>query len=510
MRTPPGLVDERPGKNITERQEAKELGKPKSETILAREAPRNEAPPPKSNVDCAGDAIYILRADDGRIVNCNSQACLELGYSRDELLKLSAKDIETQVAPGEIDTIHNGLQPGEVKTIAGLHRRKDGSVFPVEIHLSSLSPTHSGLMIAVVHNIAEERRVEEERRHNLAKIERLAEEMQILAETGRVISSTLEIDKVYECIATEIAKLIHFDGLIVNLFYSHDETLKVVYIAGEDIPGRRVGESYPLRDTVSETVARTKRGVIAQSETPEGLLDIFPGLIPAASMGMCSILVVPLISRDELIGSLTMRSRTPFAYIERDLLLAEKIGMQIAAAINNAQLYSRLKQTEEKLKAHQKGLEEEVRKRTAELEVKNITLEELNTTLKVLIKQREDDKRELEERFVTNVRNLVLPFVQQMKKGHLDMGQQPCLEIIEAYLLNIATPFLKNIRQFNLTPKELKVAALVRNGRKTKEIAEALHVATGSVDIHRNNIRKKLGLNNRKANLQSLLETLEH
>jgi DNA-binding CsgD family transcriptional regulator len=350
---------------------------------------------------------------------------------------------------------------------------------------------------------------EGEIRQNQERAERFAEEMGILAETGRVISSTLEIDKVYECITAEIGKLIRFDSLIVNLFNTQHETLQVAYICGRDIPGRRMGESYPLRDTVSEEVARRRRGVIVQSENPEDLLKIFAALIPAVSMGMRSILTVPLISRDVLIGSMAIRSEKPFAYTERDLLLAEKIGMQIASAINNAQLYSCLKQAEEKLKGHQKNLEAIVKKRTAELEIKNITFEELNTTLKVLLKQREDDKRDLEERFVMNVRNLVLPFVEQMKKGRLVAGQQLCLEIIETYLLNIASPFLKNIRQFNLTPQELKVAAFVRNGITTKEIAETLGLATGSIDIHRNNIRKKLGLNSRKANLQSHLETLE-
>jgi DNA-binding CsgD family transcriptional regulator len=60
----------------------------------------------------------------------------------------------------------------------------------------------------------------------------------------------------------------------------------------------------------------------------------------------------------------------------------------------------------------------------------------------------------------------------------------------------------------NLTPEELRVAVLVRNGRTTKEIAEILSLAKGSIDIHRNNIRRKLGLNGRKTGLQSHLETL--
>jgi DNA-binding CsgD family transcriptional regulator len=129
--------------------------------------------------------------------------------------------------------------------------------------------------------------------------------------------------------------------------------------------------------------------------------------------------------------------------------------------------------------------------------------------LKVLLKQREDDKKDMEERFVMNMQNLVLPFVEQMKKGNLGAGQQANLDIIETHLHNIATPLLKNIRQFNFTPKEIKVAMLVKEGKSTKEIAEMLKISTESIDVHRKNMRKKLGVSNRKANLQSHLVSLE-
>ena len=167
------------------------------------------------------------------------------------------------------------------------------------------------------------------------------------------------------------------------------------------------------------------------------------------------------------------------------------------------------KQAEAELERHRKYLERMVKERTAELEVKNKTLQELNTALKVLLKRREDDKKDMEEKFVMNLQNLVLPFVEQMKKGQFGAGQRAYLDIIETHLHNIATPLLKNVRQFNFTPKEIKVAMLVKEGKSTKEISEILGISTESIDVHRKNIRKKLGLSNRKANLQSHLVSLE-
>ena len=166
------------------------------------------------------------------------------------------------------------------------------------------------------------------------------------------------------------------------------------------------------------------------------------------------------------------------------------------------------KRIEEDLEKYRMHLEEMVSERTTELEMKSKSLEELNTTLKVLLQKREDDKKVMEERFVMNVKNLVLPYVEQLKKGRLDAGQRTYLDVVEAHLDEITTPLLQNIGQFNLTRKEITVAALIKQGKSTKEIAEILGIASGSIDVHRRNIRKKLGLTNRKANLLSRLESL--
>ncbi len=148
---------------------------------------------------------------------------------------------------------------------------------------------------------------EEEERRSRETAERLAKEMAILAEIGRVIGSTLEIDKVYERVAAEIRKLIPFDSLVVNLSNAQQETLDVAYVFGLDIPGRRVGDSFPVRGTLGEGVIRTRKGVIVQSENPEDLIDKFPSLIVSIRAGMRSMISVPLISRDEVIGTLIMQ-----------------------------------------------------------------------------------------------------------------------------------------------------------------------------------------------------------
>ncbi len=157
-----------------------------------------------------------------------------------------------------------------------------------------------------------------------------------------------------------------------------------------------------------------------------------------------------------------------------------------------------------------KQAEEELKKKEAELERKSASLVESNAALRVLLKQREEDKVEFERNVISNVREIVAPYIEELKKSQLTANQSVCIETVEANLQNIISPFLRNItlRQFNLTPKEFQVANLVKEGRTTKEIADFLNISPGAIDFHRNNIRKKLGLNNKKSNLRSYLLSL--
>jgi len=152
-------------------------------------------------------------------------------------------------------------------------------------------------------------------------------------------------------------------------------------------------------------------------------------------------------------------------------------------------------------------MEEALRKREEELEHKSQNLEEMNTALRVLLKHREEDKSELEERLLSNVKKLVVPYVEKLRKSRLTVEQASYVEILDDHLQDILSPFLRNLgtRYLNLTPKEIQVASLIREGKTSKDIAEILGVSARAVDFHRDNIRIKLGIKNKKANLRSYL-----
>jgi len=141
----------------------------------------------------------------------------------------------------------------------------------------------------------------------------------------------------------------------------------------------------------------------------------------------------------------------------------------------------------------------------AELELQTCKLEETNTALKVLMQQRIEDKTELEETVLLNVKELIMPFGEKLKNSRLDSKQKAYVNIIESNLNEIVAPLLREFSKTNLklTPTEIQVTNLVKHSKTTKEIAEILNLAKSTIDFHRSNIREKLGIKNKKINLRT-------
>jgi len=156
-----------------------------------------------------------------------------------------------------------------------------------------------------------------------------------------------------------------------------------------------------------------------------------------------------------------------------------------------------------------KQAEEALSKSEKELKSKTENLEEVNSALNVLLKRVEEGRIELEEKILSNIRELVLPYIDRLKKTQLSDHQASYLMVIETNLDNIASSFLYHLkmRYLNLTHRELQVASLVKEGKSTKEIAGLLNIAIKTVVFHRNSLRNKLGLKNQKANLRAHLLT---
>jgi GAF domain-containing protein len=170
----------------------------------------------------------------------------------------------------------------------------------------------------------------------------LSNENDALAEIGRIVNSSLDIDEVFERTGQQVRKLIPFDRLAITLVDPEKRTFHTPHVSGETIEGWEAGSTDPLPGSASEAIVLTRSGLLANSEEMEQLIKRFPTLDLGVDQGLVSLIAVPLISNDDALGALNLRSRDPHAYTEKEMRLAQRIAAQIAGAIANSQLHSDL------------------------------------------------------------------------------------------------------------------------------------------------------------------------
>lgn len=137
-------------------------------------------------------------------------------------------------------------------------------------------------------------------------------------------------------------------------------------------------------------------------------------------------------------------------------------------------------------------------------------LEDVKNALRVIFKSRREDQEYLEARLQRNINELIIPYITKLENCTLDEKCKNYLNILKLNFQDIVSPFLNNLYSSykDLTPTEIAVVVMVKNGVKSKSIADLLGISVGTVDTHRNNIRKKLGLKRGKTNLRSYLLSL--
>jgi PAS domain S-box-containing protein len=283
---------------------------------------------------------------EGRIIQINHTELEILGYTAQEMLGqpvwkfIGEEEKSRQAVLAKL----SGAGPTS-KAFERLYRRKDGTTFPALIEDRLLRDGEGRItgIRSMIRDITEQKRAEEALQRSEEAAKRLAQENAIVAEIGQIVSSTLNIEEIYERFAEEVKKLIPFDRIVINLIDIEKSTVSNVYMAGEGIGDREVGKIYPLKGSGSAEMVRTKSTLLIQTEDFNEYKDRFPMLLSTFQAGFRSIMNVPLFSKGQIIGGLLLRSFKPYAYTDKDVRLAERIGNEIAGAIVNAQLYEEMK-----------------------------------------------------------------------------------------------------------------------------------------------------------------------
>jgi PAS domain S-box-containing protein len=282
---------------------------------------------------------------EGRITRVNRTDLKILGYTAEEMIgqpiwKLS---LEGEKAREQVLEKLAGAKP-PARNLERTYKRKDGTALPVLIEDSPIVDEKGRIkgMRVTIQDITERKKIEEALRISQEEASQLAQENAIVAEIGRIINSTINIEKVYARFAEEVRKLIPFDRITVNNINPDRTSLTIAYVFGMRVGDRQEGTVVPLESALYENLIVRQQSFIICPQSESEWAERYPYLMSVYRMGIRTTMMVPLISKNQVIGFLHLQSFKPNAYTEHDVKLAEKIGNQIAGAITIAEQYEEM------------------------------------------------------------------------------------------------------------------------------------------------------------------------
>ena len=394
----------------------------------------------------------ILFHHEGRILDVNENFARMSGYARGELIGMSLYEL---VASESRSLVKAGLDTQDKAHYEAIGLRKDGSRLPVEVHAKDI--TYCGRMAraAAVRDISERKRSEQAlqaaNQQLLDIIDFLPDATVVIDLQGAVIAWNRAIEEMTGIRKEDI--LGKGDHEYALPFYGKARTLLVDLVLKADA---ELEKSY-------DHIERRGNTIYAEAYVPG---------IRGGKGGYMWGTASPLFDRD---GS-------------------------VIGAIESIRDIS-----------ERKEMESALREREKELGGKSLELQETNTALRVLLKRREEDQKEFGANVLSNMKELVFPYLQKLGSSRLDEMQRTYLGILESHLEDISAPFLRSLStEFShLSPMELQVAGLIKAGKRNKEISEILGLSLNTILTHRYHLRTKLGLKNKDANLVSYLKSIK-
>ena len=150
----------------------------------------------------------------------------------------------------------------------------------------------------------------------------------------------------------------------------------------------------------------------------------------------------------------------------------------------------------------------ELQETNRQLTLERKALQESNTAMRIVLARIEQEKQEIHRHIKTNVDKILMPILQALAL-QLPPTQKKYAEMLQANLEEITSPFISHLSNsyHSLTPTEIAISNMIRNGLRTKEIAQIRGVSAATINRHRENIRRKLKITNNDVNLATYLQS---
>jgi len=262
-----------------------------------------------------------------RIVPAKDVGIPETGCTPDEMVSIVGANVAQPVAVG-----------GENVGVVLLESAHEGHFTPSRVRFL-------GIISDVVGLILQHGKIS---RHLQAGLN----ELSVLDEVARIITSSLAIDQVYERFAVELQKLVQFDGININIIDRANHKYTVKYAFGPSVPGFDVGESGPLEQTLIGRVVKSGGSVTGDDLSVSGVPVTDQRFLDE---GLSSYIMLPMVSKGNVIGTLGLHSRDAGTYGDREREILERLARQITPAVENAGLYEaqRLAEIEERRRSEE-------------------------------------------------------------------------------------------------------------------------------------------------------------
>ncbi len=273
----------------------------------------------------ASDAAFVHDME-GRVVDVNAAACASLGYTRAELLGMGIPDIEMTHDPAEGFQFWRELPVGSVEQFEGCHRRKDGSTFPVEIHVSVLESVDGRHLMALIRDITERKGTEKLLRTRAC-------EQEAVARLGTRALSSGSMDELLQEAVALVADTLGIERCRVHE-HLPEHGLFVVR-ASLDPTGADLGEVVTDDSTASPSghVLHTGKVVIIDDVDAEQRFKIPRGLREHGAKCAACVLIGGQNPGDPRFGVLGASTRQRRVFTQDDQFFLQSMANVLAAAI---------------------------------------------------------------------------------------------------------------------------------------------------------------------------------
>jgi PAS domain S-box-containing protein len=316
-----------------------------TERRLAEQALRESEEKYRALFQGSKEPLFIITRE-GKWVDLNGATVEMFGYdSKEEILKVESMG-QLCFNPEDQGRFQEMLSKQDfVKDVEQEFRKKDGRKIYALVTAGTRRDSKGNAIgyKGTLKDITDLKRAEGDLQREKQAVQKLAEEREFVAKIGRIISSTLETDKVYRYFAEEVGKIIPFDQISIDIIYPEKSGFYTAYALGRGAEDLRSEKIVPLGGSTTEKVMRSRSSLLLQEGEIDEAGKRFSQSMSAFQAGFRSLMAVPLISKDRVIGVLHLHSLKPKAYSEANVSLAENIGAQIAGTIASAQLYEEAK-----------------------------------------------------------------------------------------------------------------------------------------------------------------------